>query len=386
MHSATLKALVLVALCIAAPASTSQLDFSDWLDALAVEARERGISQSTLDASLANVERIPAVIELDRRQPKEPGDFCGYIEARLTETRIERGRSLLKEHRDLLHRVSARYGVPARFVVALWGLETNFGDYQGEYSIIDALATLAYDERRGPLFRKQLFAALRIVDEGHQNPADLKGSWAGAMGQVQLMPTTFLGYAVDYDGDGRKDMPQGYLEQPSRRVRERRELPRQRGLAHWADLGPRGAAPGIAERRPKGARLEAKPHGLARSGRRAHRRRCAAPSEHARQDRPARRRVSRRFSRVFELRDDPALEPIDLLRDLRRRARRRNFRSGFAPSVPELGARRRNGVVRRGKRIRRIRRLRERPEAWDACGRKANPASVKSAPIGDERI
>jgi membrane-bound lytic murein transglycosylase B len=206
MHSATLKALVLVALCIAAPASTSQLDFSDWLDALAVEARERGISQPTLDASLANVERIPAVIELDRRQPKEPGDFCGYIDARLTETRIERGRSLLKEHRDLLNRVSARYGVPARFVVALWGLETNFGDYQGEYSIIDALATLAYDERRGPLFRKQLFAALRIIDEGHQTPADLKGSWAGAMGQVQLMPTTFLGYAVDYDGDGRKDI------------------------------------------------------------------------------------------------------------------------------------------------------------------------------------
>jgi membrane-bound lytic murein transglycosylase B len=205
-HSARLNALALVGLLIAAPASTGQPDFSDWLEAFAVEARERGISQPTLTASLANVERIPAVIELDRRQPKEPGDFCGYIGARLTDTRIERGRSLLKEHQSLLHRVSARYGVPARFVVALWGLETNFGDYQGEYLVIDALATLAYDERRGPLFRKQLLAALRIVDEGHQSPEDLKGSWAGAMGQVQLMPTTFLDYAVDYDGDGRKDI------------------------------------------------------------------------------------------------------------------------------------------------------------------------------------
>jgi membrane-bound lytic murein transglycosylase B len=206
MHAATANALVLIGLFVAQPAAATQLDFSLWLEAFAVEARERGISQPTLDASLSNVERIPAVIELDRRQPKEPGNFCGYIDARLTRTRIERGRLLLKEHRDLLHRVSSEFGVPARFVVALWGLETNFGDFQGEYSVIDALATLAYDERRGALFRKQLLAALRIVDQGHQNPADLKGSWAGAMGQVQLMPTTFLDYAVDYDGDGRKDI------------------------------------------------------------------------------------------------------------------------------------------------------------------------------------
>jgi len=206
MYSVTMSALILIGLFVAQSAEAASSDFSLWLEALAVEARESGISQSTLDASLENVERIPAVIELDRRQPKEPGDFCGYIGGRLTKTRIQRGRRLLKEHRNLLQRVSSEYGVPARFVVALWGLETNFGDYQGDYSLIDALATLAYDERRGALFRKQLLAALRIVDEGHQNPADLKGSWAGAMGQVQLMPTTFLDYAVDYDGDGRKDI------------------------------------------------------------------------------------------------------------------------------------------------------------------------------------
>jgi membrane-bound lytic murein transglycosylase B len=206
MLAVTANALILTALFVAHPAAATRLDFSLWLEAFTVEARERGISQATLDASFANVERIPAVIELDRRQPKEPGDFCGYIDARLTAKRIARGRSLLKQHRALLHRVSSEYGVPARFVVALWGLETNFGDYQGEYPVIDALATLAHDGRRGALFRKQLLAALRIVDEGHQNPADLKGSWAGAMGQVQLMPTTFLDYAIDYDGDGRKNI------------------------------------------------------------------------------------------------------------------------------------------------------------------------------------
>jgi membrane-bound lytic murein transglycosylase B len=113
---------------------------------------------------------------------------------------------MLQEHRALLHRVSSEFGVPARIVVSLWGLESNFGDYQGEHQVIGALATLAHDGRRGPLFRKQLLAALRIVDEGHQDPAGLKGSWAGAMGQVQLMPTTFLDYAVDFDGDGRKDI------------------------------------------------------------------------------------------------------------------------------------------------------------------------------------
>ena len=151
MYSAIAYALLLIGLSIAQPAAAKSPDFAEWLEAFAVEARQSGISQATLDTALANVERIPAVIELDRRQPKEPGDFCGYMDARLTETRIERGRSLLREHRALLHRVSSQYGVPARFVVALWGLETNFGDYQGEYRVIDALATLAHDARRGRL-------------------------------------------------------------------------------------------------------------------------------------------------------------------------------------------------------------------------------------------
>jgi len=206
MRSIRLHALLFIGLLIAQPAVARQTDFANWLEEFSAEARQSGISQATIDASLANVEPIPAVIELDRRQPEQPGNLCGYLDARLTQARIKRGRSLLQQHRALLERVSADYGVPARFVVALWGLETNFGDRQGKYPVIDALATLAYDERRGPLFRRQLLAALRIVEQGHRSPADLKGSWAGAMGQVQLMPTTFLEHAVDYDGDGRKDI------------------------------------------------------------------------------------------------------------------------------------------------------------------------------------
>lgn len=198
-------ALVLL-LAAPPPVSAAHQDFDEWLAELAAEAREQGISQSAIDAALAGVEPIPAILELDRNQPKSPQQFCGYLSRRLTETRIERGRRMLKEHRDLLGRISSDYGVPPRFVVALWGLETNFGDYLGDYPVIDALATLAHDDRRASLFRKQLFAALRIVDQGHQSPDLMKGSWAGAMGQVQFMPTTFLSHAVDYDGDGRKDV------------------------------------------------------------------------------------------------------------------------------------------------------------------------------------
>ena len=190
----------------AASVTSPPEDFSRWLESFAVEARGRGISDGTLEASLTGLQPLPRVIELDRSQPKAPSQFCTYLDRRLSETRIARGRRMLREHGPLLERISAEYGVPPRFVVALWGLETNFGDYLGTYPVIAALATLAHEGRREELFRTQLHAALQIVDEGHSSPADLKGSWAGATGQVQLMPTTFLDYAVDYDGDGIKDV------------------------------------------------------------------------------------------------------------------------------------------------------------------------------------
>ncbi len=198
--------LILASWLAASSADASRGDFSAWLDALRAEARQSGISEATITASLGGVEPVARVLELDRSQPRAPAKFCEYFGKRLTNTRIERGRRMLEEHRAVLQTVSQQYGVAPRFLIALWALETNFGDYTGDYRVIDALATLAFDERRGPMFRRQLLAALRIVDQGHQHPTRMTGSWAGAMGQVQFMPTTFLDYAVDHDGDGRKDV------------------------------------------------------------------------------------------------------------------------------------------------------------------------------------
>jgi membrane-bound lytic murein transglycosylase B len=184
----------------------SKADFPLWMAKLEDEARQRGISAETLEMTLGDLEPDPRVLELDRRQPGAPGEFCGYLERRLTPTRVARGRRILEEHGALLEQIRQEFGVPPRYLVALWGLETNFGDYTGSYPVIGSLVTLAYDPRRSDLFREQIFAALRIVDEGHYEGKQMLGSWAGASGQVQLMPTTFLEYAVDHDGDGRKDV------------------------------------------------------------------------------------------------------------------------------------------------------------------------------------
>jgi membrane-bound lytic murein transglycosylase B len=197
---------MLVSCLAVSSADAPRDDFSVWLEALSAEARERGISESTISASLGGVEPVGRVLELDRNQPGAPAEFCKYIGGRLVESRIKRGRRMLVEHSAILRSVEGEYGIPPRFLIALWGLETNFGDSTGDFRVFDVLATLAYDERRGPMFRRQLLAALRIVDQGHQHPSRMKGSWAGAMGQVQFMPTTFLDYAVDHDGDGRKDL------------------------------------------------------------------------------------------------------------------------------------------------------------------------------------
>jgi membrane-bound lytic murein transglycosylase B len=194
----TLSALVL-------PAQGSD-DFSIWLEGLRQEAREKGISETTLHEALDNLQPIPRVIELDRRQPEFTQTFWSYLDARVTEDRIERGRMLLELHAELLESIEKQYGVQPRFLVAFWGLETNFGDYLGSFPVIGSLATLAHDPRRSDFFRSELFAALSIIDDGHIPANEMIGSWAGAMGQPQFMPTTFVRFAVDADGDGRRDI------------------------------------------------------------------------------------------------------------------------------------------------------------------------------------
>ena len=181
-------------------------DFSHWLTNLKNEARSSGISQAILDTVLADVRPIPRVIELDRYQPEFTQSFWTYMKVRVNEKRMKRGRELLKKHAALLQRIKRRYGVQPRFLVAFWGLESNFGDYLGGFPVIGALTTLAFDPRRSDFFRAELLAALRVLDQGHVAPEAMKGSWAGAMGQCQFLPSTFLRFGRDGDGDGRIDI------------------------------------------------------------------------------------------------------------------------------------------------------------------------------------
>ena len=201
-----LLAVLLAVPGISAGHAQSATPFDSWLSALRQDARQRGISEVTLDRALTGLRPNPKVVELDRRQPEFTQTFWTYLDKRVTKKRIERGRQMLKKHRRLLEEIYRAYGVQPRFLVAFWGLESNFGDYQGSFNVIQSLATLAFDPRRARFFRTQLLDALEILDEGHTEPERMLGSWAGAMGHVQFIPSTFARYAVDHDNDGRRDI------------------------------------------------------------------------------------------------------------------------------------------------------------------------------------
>ena len=186
--------------------NTKAEDFNTWLDKLKTDAKRQGISQKTLDSSLIGIKPIPRVIELDRKQPEFTLTFAEYLKRVVSDRRIRIGKSKLKEHEELLKEISLKYGVQSRYIVALWGIETDFGRITGGFPVISSLATLAYDGRRSKFFRKELLLALKIVDGGHILAKDMVGSWAGAMGQNQFMPSSFHAYAVDYDKDGSKDI------------------------------------------------------------------------------------------------------------------------------------------------------------------------------------
>jgi membrane-bound lytic murein transglycosylase B len=190
----------------ALPARAQDADFLTWLAAFKQEALQQGISRQTVEAAFVGVEPLQHVLELDRRQPESTITFQTYIERVVTSKRVEAGRQHLAENRTLLDAIGSKYGVQPRFIVALWAVESGFGAVQGDFNVVASLATLAYDGRRGALFRKELIAALKILDQGRFKPDELKGSWAGAMGQTQFMPSTFLSYAVDYSGTGRQDI------------------------------------------------------------------------------------------------------------------------------------------------------------------------------------
>lgn len=180
--------------------------FSVWLESLKAEARAENISEQTIARTFEDAQYLPSVIELDRSQPEFISTFSSYINKRVTESRIDDGRYSLYEHKALLEKVEQQYGVPKNIIVAFWGLETNYGGYKGNYGLPSALMTLAYEGRRADFFRSQLMDMMRIVDAGHNTVAGMRGSWAGAMGHMQFMPSTFMTYAVDGNDDGRIDI------------------------------------------------------------------------------------------------------------------------------------------------------------------------------------
>lgn len=181
-------------------------DFQSWLAGVRREASDAGLSAATLDAALGALQPVPRVLELDRKQPESTQSFQHYITSVVSADRVALCRKKYAENKALLDQVSRRFHVPARYVVALWSVESGFGAAQGGFEVIPSLATLAYESERKPLFRAELLAALKILDETGMPPAKLKGSWAGAMGQSQFMPSTYLRYAVSFDGAGRPDI------------------------------------------------------------------------------------------------------------------------------------------------------------------------------------
>jgi membrane-bound lytic murein transglycosylase B len=202
---------MIVCFCwLAVPGALAQdapQEFAAWLVKLRADASAAGISQSTLDAALAGIEAPqPQVIERDQKQPEKLQSLEDYVATRVSAERIAEGRRMLRRYPTWLGRVESQYGVQRRFIVALWGIESNYGGNTGQLPIIPALVTLAYDVRRGDYFRKELLEALLILDAGHIALAQMKGSWAGAMGLFQFMPSSYRHYAVDADGDGRIDI------------------------------------------------------------------------------------------------------------------------------------------------------------------------------------
>ncbi|MDO9206537.1 lytic murein transglycosylase [Methylotenera sp.] len=192
--------------CLLANTAFAREEFSLWLDALKQEAISVGITEQTATDTMSRVQLLPNIIKLDRSQPEFISPFLDYYQRRVDALKIKRGREMLANHAILLNQVEMQYGVPKEILVAFWGMETNYGRFQGNIDMLSALATLAYDGRRSSFFRNQLMDAMRMIDADHADAEELVGSWAGAFGNMQFMPTTFMTYAVDGDGDNKIDV------------------------------------------------------------------------------------------------------------------------------------------------------------------------------------
>jgi membrane-bound lytic murein transglycosylase B len=199
--------ILALALALTLGQEPARPSFAEWLAGVRAEAIARGVKEEIVDAALADVvEPQPIILERDRSQAETILPLETYIARSLTPKLILAGRDAIAKHRELLDQVAERYGVPSRIIVAVWGLESNFGRFSGVRPTVPALATLAWDPRRATFFRGELFDALEILNRGDIDLPRLKGSWAGAMGQTQFMPSSYLKFAEDFDGDGRRDI------------------------------------------------------------------------------------------------------------------------------------------------------------------------------------
>jgi len=201
-----IRATVSIAVVLSAPAVSAQEDFGQCRERLAATAVARGIAPATATGILETVEPLERVISADRNQAEFVQDFASYLGARVTTARVTLGRALYVTHKPLLDALESAYGVPGQYLVAFWGLESNFGRNVGDVSVFDSLATLACDDRRSAYFTDEFVNALTIVERGDAAPSEMIGSWAGAMGQTQFMPSAYLDHAVDGDGDGRANL------------------------------------------------------------------------------------------------------------------------------------------------------------------------------------
>tara|TARA_R110002072_G_scaffold194081_3_gene351306 strand:+ start:912 stop:2066 length:1155 start_codon:yes stop_codon:yes gene_type:complete len=189
-----------------AATEVSYANFQQWLQEFRQYAANQGISEATLSSALDGVRFRERVIELDGYQPEFVRPIWEYLDTAVSSTRVNTGREKFAAHRDTALQMQQRFGIPAEIIVAIWGIESNYGSNFGDFSTLESLATLAYDGRRRDFARGELLAALRIIDEGDIAAEQMKGSWAGAMGHTQFIPSSFEAYAVDGDGDGRRDI------------------------------------------------------------------------------------------------------------------------------------------------------------------------------------
>jgi membrane-bound lytic murein transglycosylase B len=181
-------------------------DFAGWLNELKAEAIADGVSVSVVEAALAGVEPRAEVLKKDRNQPEFKLSLAGYLARIVSERRVAKGRRMLAENRQLLDEVAAHYRVQPRFLVAFWGIETDYGRVLGDFPVIQSLVTLAFDPRRSSYFRRELLLALHVIGDGLASQEQMKGSWAGAVGGLQFMPSVYRRYAVDHNDDGKSDI------------------------------------------------------------------------------------------------------------------------------------------------------------------------------------